>query len=132
LNSLEIQIGLFIQRQEFTNLYGAMTNQQFVDALMSRYNLQSVTTITPASPDDTVAARVTLSRSNLVSQLTAGTLTRGKWSEQSRTPTKLDKQSSTRRSSPCNSSPINLTKRADGHRGRTHLLARRLAMLPPT
>jgi hypothetical protein len=44
---------------------------------MSRYNLQSITTINPASPDDTQAARVTLSRSDLVSQLTAGTLTRG-------------------------------------------------------
>jgi CSLREA domain-containing protein len=67
----------FAQRQEFKNLYDGMTIQQFVDTLMGRYNLQQITTINPASPDDTMAARVTLTRSDLVSRLTAGTMTRG-------------------------------------------------------
>jgi hypothetical protein len=58
------------------NTYGTLTNQQFVDALMNRYNLQQLTTLNPASPDDTSAPRVTLTRSDLVSQLTAGTLSR--------------------------------------------------------
>jgi hypothetical protein len=67
----------FTQRQEFILTYGGLSNQQFVDTLMNRYNLPSVTTINPASPDDTSASRVTLTRGALVSQLTAGTLTRG-------------------------------------------------------
>jgi YVTN family beta-propeller protein len=67
----------FTQRQEFRGLYDQMTSQQFVDALMGRYGLQSIATINPLSPDDSQAQRVTLTRSVLVNQLTAGTLTRG-------------------------------------------------------
>jgi hypothetical protein len=67
----------WVQRQEFVNTYGTLTNQQFVDMLMNRYNLPQVTTLNPASPDDTQAARVTLTRSDMVNQLTTGTLTRG-------------------------------------------------------
>jgi hypothetical protein len=66
----------FAQRQEFKNLYDGLTNQQFVDALMNRYNLQSITTINPSSPDDTTAARVTFTRADLVNRLNAATLTR--------------------------------------------------------
>jgi hypothetical protein len=66
----------WVQRQEFSNTYGALTNQQFVDALMNRYNLASVTTINPASPDDTSAARLTFTRADLVNRLNAATLTR--------------------------------------------------------
>jgi hypothetical protein len=66
----------FAQRQEFKITYDAMTDQQFVDALMNRYNLQQVTTINPSSPDDTTGARVTLTRADLVNRLMAGTLTR--------------------------------------------------------
>jgi hypothetical protein len=67
----------WVQRQEFLNAYGALTNQQFVDALMNRYSLASVTTINPASPDDTVAPRITLTRADLVSRLNTATMTRG-------------------------------------------------------
>jgi hypothetical protein len=67
----------FAQRQEFVNSFGSASNQQFVDALMGRYSLPSITTINPASPDDTSAARVALTRADLVSRLNAGTLTRG-------------------------------------------------------
>ncbi|MDT7543441.1 MAG: hypothetical protein QOE33_3345, partial [Acidobacteriota bacterium] len=66
----------WVQRPEFSNSYGTFSNQQFVDALMSRYSLASVTTINPASPDDTTAARVTFTRADLVSRLNASTLTR--------------------------------------------------------
>ncbi|MDQ3917632.1 MAG: chitobiase/beta-hexosaminidase C-terminal domain-containing protein, partial [Acidobacteriota bacterium] len=65
------------QRQELTAAFGSVTNQQFVDTLMGRYNLQSITTINPSSPDDTQAPRVTLTRANLASGLDAGTLNRG-------------------------------------------------------
>jgi hypothetical protein len=66
----------WVQRQEFLNTYGTLTNQQFVDALMNRYNLPSVTTINPASPDDTTAPRVTYTRLDLLNRLNAATLTR--------------------------------------------------------
>ncbi len=66
----------FAQRPDFKGLYDLASNQTFVDTLMNRYSLQSVTTINPASPDDANAPRVTLTRSDLVGQLAAGTLTR--------------------------------------------------------
>ncbi|HEX8163698.1 MAG TPA: Calx-beta domain-containing protein [Pyrinomonadaceae bacterium] len=67
----------FVQRQEFKLLYDALSNQQFVDALMGRYNLQQITTPNPATPDDTSqAAKVTLTRADLVARLNASTLTR--------------------------------------------------------
>jgi subtilisin family serine protease len=64
----------FAQRQEFNTLYGAMTNQQFIDTLMNRYSLQSITTPDPANPDGTV--KVTLTRTDLVNQLNQQSLTR--------------------------------------------------------
>jgi subtilisin family serine protease len=68
----------FVGRQEFKNSYDGLSNQQFVDALMNPYNLSSVTTVNPASPDDTSAPRVTLTRADLVSRLNGagGALTR--------------------------------------------------------
>jgi photosystem II stability/assembly factor-like uncharacterized protein len=66
----------WVQRQEFSTVYGGLTNQQFVDTLMNRYNLSSVTTINPASPDDTSAARLTFTRADFVNRLNAATLTR--------------------------------------------------------
>ncbi len=66
------------QRAEFTGLYGGMTNQQFVDALMGRYSLTSVFTPDPANPDNPDSTnKLTFSRSDLVARLNAGTMTRG-------------------------------------------------------
>ena len=67
----------FAQRQEFKSLYDAMTNAQFVAALMDRYSLQSIRTPNPSSPDDSSDANmVTLTRADLVSRLDAATMTR--------------------------------------------------------
>jgi glucose/arabinose dehydrogenase len=64
----------WVQRQEFKNLYDALTNTQFVNALMDRYSLQSITTPDPANPDG--ATKVTLTRTDLINQLTQAALTR--------------------------------------------------------
>ena len=64
----------FAQRTEFTNTYGALTNAQYVAALMGRYSLTQVTTPDPAAPDG--ATKVTLTTADLTAQLTGGTLTR--------------------------------------------------------
>ena len=61
-------------RAEFVNLYGALSPDGYVDALMSRYGLSQITTIDPTNPDGTNS--VTLSRSELKSRLAAGSLTR--------------------------------------------------------
>jgi hypothetical protein len=66
----------FAARQEFTNLYGAASNQAFVDALLGRYSLQQITTEDPAMPD--AAGQVTLTRQQLVDGLVSGSLTRAK------------------------------------------------------
>jgi hypothetical protein len=65
---------LITQRQEFQTLYGGMTNAQYVSALMSRYNLQQVTTPDPANPDGSVKA--TLTTDDLIDRLNANALTR--------------------------------------------------------
>ena len=70
----------FVGRTEFTGIYGAMTNTQFVNALMSgaqgqNYNLTSITTRDPASPD--IGAKITLTTADLINRLTAGTMTKG-------------------------------------------------------
>jgi len=70
----------FVGRPEFTGIYGAMTNTQFVNALMSgaqgqNYNLTSITTRDPASPD--IGGKITLTTADLINRLTAGTMTRG-------------------------------------------------------
>ncbi len=66
----------FVQRVEFTNTYGAMSNSAFVTALMGRYNLSSITTPDPANPDGTT--KVTLTSADLTNRLNGagGTLTR--------------------------------------------------------
>jgi hypothetical protein len=67
----------FVQRQEFKNLYDALSNAQYVGVLMDRYTLASVRTPNPATPDDsTDAAKVVLTRADLINRLTAGTMTR--------------------------------------------------------
>ena len=62
------------RREEFSQLYGAMTNQQYVAALLGRYDLQQITTEDPA--DFEGAAQVTLTRQQLVAALDGGSLNR--------------------------------------------------------
>ena len=62
------------QRPEFAGLYGQMTNPQYVDALLGRYQLQQITTEDPA--DFEGAAQVTLTRQQLVEALNHKALTR--------------------------------------------------------
>jgi hypothetical protein len=65
----------FVRRPEFTSLYpAAMTNGEYVAALLARYNVASVRTTDPQQPD--TGAQVTLTQTDLVNQLNAGTLTR--------------------------------------------------------
>ena len=64
----------FTGRAEFTQLFGGMSNGQFVDALLGRYNVQQITTEDPASPEG--AAQVTLTRQQLTDALAGNTLTR--------------------------------------------------------
>jgi hypothetical protein len=61
-------------RSEFQTAYGGLTNAQYVDALLGRYQLTQVTTPDPAQPDG--AAKVTLTNTDLKDRLAAGTLTR--------------------------------------------------------
>jgi hypothetical protein len=63
-----------IQRQEFTNLYGQMSSQQYVDALLGRHNLQQIATEDPANFEG--SAQVTLTRQQLVNALNNNSLTR--------------------------------------------------------
>jgi hypothetical protein len=51
-----------------------MNATDFVNTLMERYGLQSITTPDPATPDGT--AKVTLTRADLINRLNAATLTR--------------------------------------------------------
>jgi hypothetical protein len=62
------------QRADFTSLYSGMSNTTFVNTLMDRYGLQSITTPDPAAPDG--ATKVVLTRADLISRLNAGTNTR--------------------------------------------------------
>jgi hypothetical protein len=64
----------WMQRPAFTSLYGALDNTSFVNALINRYNLQTINTPDPNSPDS--GAKVVLSRADLIGRLNAGTLTR--------------------------------------------------------
>jgi len=65
----------FVLRTEFTGLYNAMSNATYVNTLMDRYSLPSVTTPNPATPNDDVN-KVTLTRQNLIDGLNGTTLTR--------------------------------------------------------
>jgi hypothetical protein len=64
----------FTERQEFRNSYGAMTNAQYVAALLSRYGLQQITAPDPAAPD--TGGKVVLTNAELINRLNADTLTR--------------------------------------------------------
>ena len=64
----------WVRRQEFVNAYPMTDNSQFVDALLGRYGLQSITTNDPATPD--TGPKVTLTRADLAARLNASTLTR--------------------------------------------------------
>ncbi|MCA1634028.1 MAG: DUF4214 domain-containing protein [Acidobacteria bacterium] len=66
----------FVQRAEFQALYGSLSNEAYVSALLGRYNLQSITTIDPQNPD--AGSQITLTAAELTSQLNAGTLDRAK------------------------------------------------------
>jgi hypothetical protein len=65
---------LFTERQEFKTLYGGMTNAQYVNALLARYQSTQVTTPDPTQPDG--SAKVTLTAAELTNRLNANTLTR--------------------------------------------------------
>lgn len=69
----------FVQRTEFVNIYGGMNNTTFVSTLMSggqgqAYNLTSITTPDPATPDG--PTKITLTTTDLISRLDAPTMTR--------------------------------------------------------
>jgi hypothetical protein len=69
----------FVQRPEFAGTF-ALSNSNYVTTLMAGtmgqgYNLTSITTPDPASPDGTT--KVTLTTNDLINRMNAGTLTRG-------------------------------------------------------
>lgn len=64
----------FVQRTEFANTFGSLSNANYVNTLMGRYGLVSIDTPDPANPDSTT--KVTLSGTELTNRLNNGTLTR--------------------------------------------------------
>ena len=69
----------FVQRPEFTNTYGAMTNSAYVNALMNGglgqgYNLTSIVTPDPLNPDG--PTKITLTTNDLINGLNTSTLTK--------------------------------------------------------
>lgn len=66
----------FVQRSEFQQTYSQLSNSDFVAQLLGRYQLNSITTPDPASPDGEV--KVTLTNNDLIAQLNAGMLTHAK------------------------------------------------------
>ena len=64
----------WVARPDFQAAYGALSNQQFIDTLMSRYSLFVINTPDPATPD--AETTITLTRADLVNRLNASTLTR--------------------------------------------------------
>ena len=64
----------WIERQEFKSAYDSLTNAAFVDTLLGRYSITSITTPDPANPEGTT--KVTLSRNDLVNRLESRQLTR--------------------------------------------------------
>ncbi len=64
----------FVQRPEFVTAYGALSNTNYVTTLLTRYQLTSITTPEPATPDGMV--KVTLTSADLVNRLNNSTLTR--------------------------------------------------------
>ncbi|HEX8069449.1 MAG TPA: SBBP repeat-containing protein [Pyrinomonadaceae bacterium] len=64
----------FVQRPAFRAAYDRYAPSEFVDVLLSHYNLQSVTTPDPAQPDG--AIKVTLTRAELSARLANASMTR--------------------------------------------------------
>ncbi len=64
----------FAGRLEFRNLYDALPNTAYVNALLDRYQLAAINTTDPANPDGPVA--VTLTRADLINALNTQALTR--------------------------------------------------------
>ncbi len=64
----------FAGRFEFRNVYDALSNTAYVDTLLGRYNLTSITTPDPADPDGSTF--VTLTRADLINRLNAQAMTR--------------------------------------------------------
>jgi hypothetical protein len=64
----------FAARPEFNSL-NALSNTDYVNTLMDRYGLPSVTTPNPTTPDDDVN-KVTLTRAQLITGLNNGTWTK--------------------------------------------------------
>ena len=64
----------FATRSEFLSTYAVMSNAQYVNTLMGRYGLTSITTPDPAAPDG--PNKVTLTTADLINQLNAATLGR--------------------------------------------------------
>ena len=64
----------WVGRQDFKSAYDSLTNAAFVDTLLGRYSLTSITTPDPANPEGT--AKVTLSHNDLVNRLESRQLTR--------------------------------------------------------
>ncbi len=64
----------FVSRPEFVNAYAGMTNAAFVNTLMQRYGLNSITAPNPENPDGPV--KVTLTAEDLVQDLDQNQLTR--------------------------------------------------------
>ncbi|HEV2880917.1 MAG TPA: FG-GAP-like repeat-containing protein [Pyrinomonadaceae bacterium] len=64
----------FTQLREFSRAYDDLTNEAFVSALLSRYQITQITTPDPAQPDGT--AKVTLTQAALVNRLDTDALRR--------------------------------------------------------
>jgi hypothetical protein len=64
----------FGQRAEFLNRFGALSNGDYVAALLNQYGLTGITTPDPAQPDG--SGKVTLSQVELIARLNASLLTR--------------------------------------------------------
>jgi hypothetical protein len=60
---------VFIGRAEFKGLYDALSNINFVNTLMDRYQLQQITSPDPANPEG--GAKVVLTRASLIDRLGA-------------------------------------------------------------
>lgn len=57
----------FTERPEFVTQFGTLSNTDFVIALMNRYQLEGIVTLSPTNPDG--SAKLTLTRSDLIQLL---------------------------------------------------------------
>lgn len=64
----------WVQRQAFKSVYDSKTNTDFVNMLMDNRGLSQITAPDPASPDG--AAKIALTRADLINRLNSGTFTR--------------------------------------------------------